>query len=74
MPVSVAITLVPCEAPMPTIVCASALASASCFIKAPDPVLMSRTRPSMPSASFFDMIEDAISGRDGTVPVLSRRA
>ena len=37
------------------------------FMNAPRPTLQSSTSPSMPSASFFDMIDDAISGSDSTV-------
>ena len=43
-------------------------------MKAPSPVFTSSTRPSIPSASFFDMIDEAISGIDSTVAVASRRA
>jgi hypothetical protein len=43
-------------------------------MNAPSPVFTSRTRPSIPSASFFDMIDAAISGIDSTVDVASRRA
>jgi len=39
------------------------------FMNAPRPTLQSITRPSMPSASFFDMIDDAIIGSDSTVAV-----
>jgi hypothetical protein len=38
------------------------------FMNAPAPTFTSITRPSMPSASFFDMIDDVISGIDSTVP------
>ena len=41
---------------------------------APDPVFTSRTRPSSPSASFFDMMLAAMSGIDSTVAVTSRSA
>ena len=43
-------------------------------MKAPLPAFTSITRPSRPSASFFDRIEEAISGIDSTVPVTSRMA
>ena len=43
-------------------------------MKAPPPVLTSSTSPSIPSASFFDMIEAEINGIDSTVAVASRRA
>ncbi len=38
------------------------------------PTLTSRTIAPAPEAIFFDMIELAMSGRDGTVPVTSRNA
>ena len=47
--------------------------SLSCM-KAPVPVLTSRTSAPVPSAIFLDMIELAISGIDSTVPVTSRSA
>ena len=43
-------------------------------MKAPPPVLTSSTSPSIPSASFFDMIDAEIKGIDSTVAVASRRA
>ena len=43
-------------------------------MNAPLPTFTSRTRASVPSAIFFDMIELAMSGIDSTVPVMSRRA
>ena len=43
-------------------------------MNAPRPTFTSRTSPSMPSASFFDMIDDAISGMHSTVAVTSRSA
>ncbi len=43
-------------------------------MNAPEPTLTSRTRASVPSAIFLDMIELAMSGMAGTVPVTSRRA
>ena len=42
--------------------------------KAPVPHFTSKTSVPAPSASFFDMIEATIRGRDGTVAVTSRRA
>ena len=67
-------TRVPCADPIPTMVSASARAEGSSFMNAPEPVLTSSTNPSIPSASFFDMIEEAMRGSDGTVPVESRSA
>ncbi len=72
--VRTALTFVPRAVPIPTIVRASSRAWSSSFMKAPDPTFTSRTSPSRPSASFFDMIDDEMSGIDGTVPVASRRA
>ena len=60
--------------PMPTMVCARRRASTCFFMNAPLPTLTSSTSASTPSASFFDMIEDEMSGMDSTVAVTSRRA
>ncbi len=60
--------------PIATMVCARRRASTCFFMKAPLPTLTSSTSASTPSASFFDMIEEEISGIDSTVPVTSRRA
>ncbi len=57
---------------MPTMVCARRRASTCFFMNAPLPTFTSSTRASTPSASFFDMMEDEISGMDSTVPVTSR--
>ena len=43
-------------------------------MNAPVPTLTSSTSAPVPSAIFFDMIEEAISGIASTVPVTSRRA
>ena len=43
-------------------------------MNAPDPTLTSRTSPEVPSAIFFDMIDEAMSGMQSTVEVMSRRA
>ena len=59
---------------MSTIVCASTRASSSVFMNAPEPHLTSSTITSAPEDSFFDMMELAISGTLGTVPVTSRSA
>ena len=60
--------------PMPTIACARRRASTCFFMNAPLPTFTSSTSASRPSAIFFDMIEEAISGIDSTVPVTSRSA
>ena len=44
------------------------------FMNAPLPTLTSRTTACAPAAIFFDMMLDAMSGIDGTVPVASRSA
>ena len=49
-------------------------ASSRVFMKAPSPTLTSSTIASAPAASFFDMIEEAISGTMSTVAVTSRNA
>ena len=49
-------------------------ASSSVFMNAPSPTLTSRTIASAPAASFFDMIDAAISGTLSTVAVTSRSA
>jgi hypothetical protein len=59
---------------MPTIVSASSRAEASSAMNAPVPTFTSSTSDSVPSAIFFDMIDEAISGIDSTVAVTSRRA
>ncbi len=58
--------------PIPTIICARRRASTCFFMNAPVPTFTSSTRASRPSAIFFDMMEDAISGIDSTVAVTSR--
>ena len=60
--------------PTATIVRARTRASSTVRMNAPEPTFTSRTRASMPSAIFLDMMELAMSGMDETVPVTSRRA
>ena len=43
-------------------------------MNAPDPNLTSSTSAPVPSAIFFDMMLDAMSGMHSTVPVMSRSA
>jgi len=74
MAVTRAVTRLPMPRPMAARVRASRRASGSVFMKAPRPTLTSSTRASMPSASFFDMMEPAMSGMDSTVAVTSRSA
>ena len=59
---------------MPTMVWARRRASTCFFMNAPLPTFTSSTSASTPSASFFDMIDDEISGIDSTVAVTSRSA
>jgi hypothetical protein len=59
---------------MSRICSASVRASPSVRMNAPSPTFTSRTIASAPAASFFDMIELAISGTMSTVAVTSRSA
>ena len=74
MSVRNAVTRLPARRPMSTSVRASSRARSGVFMNAPEPTLTSSTSPSMPSASFFDMIDAAMSGMLSTVPVTSRSA
>ena len=74
MSVRNAVTRLPARLPMSTSVRASSRARSGVFMNAPDPTLTSSTSPSIPSASFFDMIDAAMSGMHSTVPVTSRSA
>ena len=56
------------------IVRASSRADRRSFMNAPLPTLTSRTTASAPAAIFFDMMLEAMSGIEGTVPVVSRNA
>ena len=64
----------PSRLPRSTICSARMRASSSVFMNAPSPTFTSRTIASAPAASFFDMIDEAISGTMSTVAVTSRRA
>ena len=74
MSVSRATVWTPASWPSATIVEASSRASSTVVMKAPVPTFTSSTSAPVPSAIFFDMIDDAISGTAGTVPVTSRSA
>ena len=74
MSVSSATVSVPASAPRPTIVDASSRALSMSFMKAPEPTLTSRTSAPVPSAIFLLMIEEAMSGTQSTVAVMSRSA
>ncbi len=74
MSVRKAVTFLPARRPISQRVSASLRAELKSFMKAPLPTLTSSTRASMPSASFLDMIDEAISGIDSTVAVTSRKA
>ena len=69
-----ALVVTPARFPKSTIVLASKAASFGSVIKAPEPVLTSRTKALVPSAIFLLIIEDAINGIASTVPVTSRSA
>ena len=75
---SIAVTsarvLTPARVPSETIVRANSSARLGSDIKAPLPVFTSRINALVPSAIFFDMIDDAISGIASTVAVTSRSA
>ena len=71
---STALTRSPRALPTRTMASASFLASSIRARKAPRPTFTSKTRPSSPSTSFFDMIEAVMSGSDGTVAVTSLNA
>ena len=64
----------PAWLPSASIVSARRRASSSVFMKAPRPTLTSSTIACAPAASFFDMIDAAISESWSTVAVTSRRA
>jgi hypothetical protein len=74
MSVNNADVFTPCAAPSSTIVSARRRAVSMSGRNAPEPTLTSSTSASVPSAIFLDMMEDAMSGIDSTVPVTSRRA
>ena len=69
-----AATFLPQALPISTMAWARARPSASVFIKAPEPHFTSRTMLRAPAASFLDITDDAIKGRESTVAVTSRRA
>ncbi len=64
----------PASRPSDTIVSASSLARSNSCMNAPEPNFTSSTSAPVPSAIFFDMIDDAMSGIASTVPVMSRSA
>ena len=74
MSVSTQTTSRPARSPSASIVSASSRASSSVFMNAPSPTLTSSTIASAPAASFFDMIDAAISETLSTVAVTSRSA
>ena len=53
---------------------ASSRARSMSCMNAPEPNFTSRTSESVPSAIFFDMMLEAMSGIASTVPVTSRSA
>ncbi len=74
MSVSSAVVATPESVPSATIVRASSRARSTSCMNAPEPNLTSSTSASVPSAIFFDMMLEAISGIASTVPVTSRSA
>ena len=74
MSVSRAVVATPESVPRATIVRASSRAMSTSRMNAPPPNFTSSTSAPVPSAIFFDMMLDAISGIASTVPVTSRRA
>ena len=74
MSVSIAAVRTPWAWPIPIIVRASSRAWSRSVMNAPTPTLTSSSRLLVPSATFLDMIELAISGIDSTVAVMSRSA
>ena len=74
MSVSTARTRRPACVPMSTIARASSRPASSVFMNAPAPTFTSSTMVCAPLASFLDMMLLAISGKQATVAVTSRRA
>ena len=74
MSVSRQTTSSPASTPRLRIASASRRASSIVFMKAPSPTFTSSTIACAPAASFFDMIEAAISETSSTVAVTSRSA
>ena len=74
MSVSSAVVATPESVPSATIVRASSRARSTSCMNAPEPNFTSSTSASVPSAIFFDMMLEAISGIASTVPVTSRSA
>eukprot|EP00042_Codosiga_hollandica_P048945 m.559474 g.559474 ORF g.559474 m.559474 type:complete len:332 (+) comp57774_c0_seq1:107-1102(+) len=72
--VSTATVLTALPLPAETMLSASARASSSVFMKAALPTFTSSTRELSPSATFFETIEELMSGMDSTVDVISRIA
>jgi hypothetical protein len=70
--VSTARVATPASSPSRTMTFASSRDWAMSFRNAPEPNLTSSTSAAVPSAIFFDMIDDAMSGMHSTVPVMSR--
>mmetsp|Transcript_9686 Transcript_9686/g.22375 ORF Transcript_9686/g.22375 Transcript_9686/m.22375 type:complete len:250 (-) Transcript_9686:336-1085(-) len=63
----------PASSPALTMLCASSMHSSTLDSSAPLPLFTSSTSDFVPSAIFFDMIEDVMSESDLVVPVWSRR-
>ena len=74
MSVSSAVVRQPAPLATATMLSASARPSAAVRMNAPVPNFTSITRPLSPAASFFDRIDEVISGMLSTVAVTSRIA
>ena len=72
--VIIAIVFLPRLLPIFIISFASSVASSTLCINAPSPYLTSKSIVSDPDANFLDIIDEAISGIEFTVPVTSLRA
>ena len=72
--VIIAIVFLPRLFPIDIIASANFVASSIVCINAPSPYLTSSNIVSEPDANFLDIIDDAISGIDSTVPVTSLKA
>ena len=74
MSVTNADAFLPAARAPPTRARARAVASSRVCMKAPEPHFTSKTSVPAPSASFFERMEETMSGMDETVPVTSLRA
>src|SRR5699024_10164385 len=73
MSVSSAEVFTPADLPRSTMVRASWPALSRSFLNAPEPTFTSRPRPRVPSAIFFDMIDESTSAIHATVEYQEER-